>query len=263
MKITVLGKGFLGSEFERQGYDVRGRDKFDVLLFRDNDFTFQWDRLKEYDVIVNCIGQSDTRWCENNFKEARWINGEFPSILSRFCKNNDIKLVHISTGCLYDNSNVPCKEDDFIVAHCKYTVSKWIGEDGCDLERDLILRPRLFFGGVRNKKNLLCKLPLFKKYINVLNSYTNIQEIPKAMQALLDNEQTGIFNVSNRGYRTVYELAQLLDLGGERMNLEELHKSQNIYLVNNVMDTSKLEQFYKTQHIEEAIATCWNELKII
>ena len=264
MKIAVLGKGYLGKEFERQGYEVLGRDEFELPLFDNDTLTTKWDKLTKYDVLINCIAKSNTRWCEDhkNFKEARWINGEFVDILSRFCKRGNIKLVHVSTGCLYDCSNVPCRENDFKVTHCNYTVSKWIGENGCNLDRDLVIRPRLFFSGIKDKNNLLCKLPAFERYVNVLNSYTHVAEIPKAVQVLLDNKQVGIFNVANRGYMTVYEIAMLVGLKGERMTEEELCHAEELHLVNNIMDISKLEQFYKPPYISKAILECWEQLNV-
>jgi dTDP-4-dehydrorhamnose reductase len=105
----VLGNGYLGNEFKRQGYEVWGRDIFDFAIEKyngDHDiFLKEWnDKFKKYNIIVNCIGQSNTRYCESkvNINKVLSINGYLPSYLSTFCKTTNKIFVHISTGCLYD-----------------------------------------------------------------------------------------------------------------------------------------------------------------
>jgi hypothetical protein len=77
------------------------------------------------------------------------------------------------------------------------------------------------------------------------------------MQALLDAGQTGIFNVANEGRHTICEIAEMLGKkGGGKMSGAELRKQQGLFLVNNVMDISKLKKFYQPPKVKEAITTC-------
>jgi dTDP-4-dehydrorhamnose reductase len=246
MKIAILGNGFLGQEFKRQGFDVFSRDEIEIRN-PTHTWTYEWEQLKKYDVLINCIGKSNTRWCEdkNNFEELMHINGYLPGILSEFCKENNMKFVHISTGCLYDDWQHPCKETDFIVSHCKYTLAKWVGEIHCNPETDLIIRPRLYFSDVAHDNNLLCKMKNFDEFIYLPNSVTSTSTIVEAVAALLVQDQVGIFNVANDNPITIYDLANHLGLEGTPMSAEKLHETQNLYLVNNVMDISKLKQFYQ------------------
>lgn len=260
MKIAVLGKGFLGQEYEEMGYDVLGRDKFQIQVWDEYTNRNIFEPLKDYDVIVNCIGQSNTRYCEDpaNFDEIMFTNGTVPKILSEYCKQNDKKFVHISTGCLYDETGRPCTEEDFLATHCAYTVSKFAGEMGCDKERDLILRPRLLFNDKKQAghNNLIQKLMKFDTYIDEFNSVTWNRTIVEAMQALLDAEQVGVFNVANEGRHTIHEIAKMIGKTGEKMSGAELRKGQGLFLVNNVMDISKLKQFYLPPTVKEAITKC-------
>jgi dTDP-4-dehydrorhamnose reductase len=255
VKTLVLGKGFLGSEFERQGFEVWGREKYEI----GQDLSF----LNKYDVVINCIGKSDTRWCEHNMRGAMNANTDFPVLLSRTCNLlYNTKFVHISTGCLYDESHRPCTEDDFLVAHCNYTVTKFAAEKLINPDKDLIIRPRLLYGGERRSgNNLLCKLPQFKAYVDEFNSVTSVKTIVEATTALLDADQTGVFNVADEGIHTIGQIAKMVGYVGEKMTGEQLRRNNGLYLVNNVMSLDKLKQFYQPPTVEERIKECQKELQ--
>lgn len=261
--IIILGKGFLGKKFEQKGFEVLGKDEF-YIKQEDSEQAKkeQLSILNNYNIVINCIGKSNTRWCERreNFNEALFSNGIVPGILSKHCKAKGIRFVHISTGCLYDDNKSPQKEDGFKVAHCNYVVTKWAGEQGCS-DENLILRPRLYFGDFKDKNNLLCKLPHFKKFLIELNSYTSIDVIVDATIKLFENEQSGIFNVACEGYATIIDLARLIGLDGEEITGQQLKESEKLYLVNNIMNLSKLKRFYQPPRLETEVIRCWEKIK--
>ena len=162
--------------------------------------------------------------------------------------------------CLYYKKNIPQTEKDFIAAHCNYTVTKWVGEMGCN-NQDLILRPRLFFGDFKDRNNLLCKLPKFKRFLTELNSYTSLDILVDAINVLLKENESGIFNVAGEGYATVMDLAEYIGFYGEGISEKELHDSEKLYLINNIMDISKLKRFYNPPKLKDEVLRCWGELK--
>ena len=108
MKDTiVLGRGFLGNEFQRQGYEVYSRREFI--------WPCELDTLERYNTIINCIGIADTRGCERaeNWPRVMSVNTTLVGALSDYCQSHGKKLVHISTGCVYDQNNSPQNEDSF------------------------------------------------------------------------------------------------------------------------------------------------------
>ena len=259
-KIIVLGKGFLGKKFEMRGYEVWDRKRFEVSAVDIN-----LSALDGFDVVVNCIGKSNTRWCEGrkNFPSALWSNGILPGILSDYCNyEGGQKFVHISTGCLYDDGAFPQDENSLLAAHCNYTVTKWVGEQGCN-EQDLILRPRLLFGDFKpeGRNNLLCKLPQFTRFLINQNSYTSVDTIVDAFEQLIENKQSGVFNVACDGYASPYEIAEWIGLKGDKLTAKELWESEGLHLVNNTMNLSKLRQFYQPPMLEDEIMRCWEALK--
>jgi len=265
MKIIVLGRGYLGKEFERHGYEVWGRDKFTYNINKESVDAFEFSsELYNCDIIINCIAKSNTRWCEANFDEALAVNGILPKKLSNFCDISRKKFVHISTGCLYDNAYKINKETDFTAAHCNYTVTKWVGEQGCNKEKDLILRPRLLFDSTPCKNNFLYRLLNFNScVINRQDSLTCTTTLVESIIALLKNKQTGIFNVANKGNASMWQIAKWLDSKKEILDtsIEQVREDQGLYLVNNTMDLTKLKKFYNPKSLEICIKECYNNLK--
>jgi len=251
MRILVVGRGFLGRAFERKGILTWGRKEFQPEV--------NIKRVDEFDVVVNCIGKSDTRWCETNFMEAFYSNAIIPKGLSAYCNKNNIRFVHVSTGCLYDKVGIENKETDFLSAHCNYTVTKWSGENFCN-SNDLIIRPRLLFGTEKSDKNLICKLPKFDKFLTEVNSYTSVDVIVDAVLALIEAGQKGIFNVACDGTATVKELAGWIGVHGEDITAEELVKRENLYLVNNVMCLNKLKNFYEPPKLHDEVMRCYESI---
>lgn len=280
-EILVIGNGFLGKQFAKNGYKVLNRQDMggglDVSTFGRKNFRFVEEALENHKCLVNCVGKSNTRWCEDprNWEEMFSMNALLPKELSLMCRFMNKKFVQISTGCVYHipycydsyNSLGECdrpvakKETDFIESHCNYVVAKIAGENFCKPERDLIIRPRLYFSESEDRNNLLCKLPKFTKFLGNANTYTSCQTIVEATKALLENEQVGVFNVGQEGYLSLMQVANLLGLDGELIWEHHLHKSEKLFLVNNVMDMSKLKEFYQPRDIEEELLSCWNVLK--
>jgi len=267
-RIVVLGRGFLGKTFEQYGIPTLGRDGFEYTE-EDNieTVTKKLKKLKDQYgdmTIVNCIGSANTRSCEvgANWKHTQSINGTLPSLLSEACGKLGCRFIHISTGCVYDQNNEPQKEDDFLVSHCNYVVSKLVGELGCS-DDDLIIRPRLYFGGSPDRNNLLTKISKFKRFLTEVNSFTSVETIVEAVLALEKAGATGVFNVSNTGYMSMVDVAKLLfddDRYKNQISAHELKENEGLFLVNNIMSNEKLEEYYTPRPVAEEFINCWERM---
>lgn len=257
MKIVVLGKGYLGSAFENKGYEVLSRSEFNVTYSRNSILDLCSKKLDEYDIIINCIAKSNTRYCENNFEDANLVNTLLPGILSDWCNTNNKKYVHISTGCLYDKNNIPQLETDNLAAHCNYTLTKWMAEKYCNKETDLIIRPRLFFDGRHFDNNLLKKLISFNKLSRELDSISSVDVVVDAVSALIKNNKSGVFNVACDGYISMWEIANILGIERPQTSIEEIRINQGLHLVNNIMSLNKLKLYYNPPHIIDEVCRCW------
>lgn len=259
MKIIVVGNGYLGSTFGKYGIEVLGRDKFYIHYGCDD--AYLTATFGEYDVIINCIAKSNTRFCETEFTKAFMSNSNIPGVLSNWCAKNGKKFVHISTGCLYDKNNIPQKETDDLAAHCNYTLTKWVGEKQCNPERDLIIRPRLFFDGSDRPSNLLNKIKRFDKLCRELDSVSSTDTVVNATLALIENQATGVFNVACDGYISMHEIGVLMGFDKDWISIDEIRKQQGLHLVNNTMDLSKLKKYFIPPMIEDEVLRCIGEMK--
>jgi len=267
MKIAVIGNGFLAHAFRLAGHTIISDLRLCPVDDPEHMCLQVEERFDELDIadadaVVNCVGRADTRWNEDpvNAEEAMFVNGEIPRILSYACRTKNKRFVHISTGCLYDDESRLVPEDSFLAAHCFYVVTKWIAEQQLDPTRDLIIRPRLLFADYPNKFNQVQKLQTFDKLLNVENSYTSNHVIVEAVEALLNANQRGPFNVACEKSLTAGELGQLTGPLRPALTSKELRDGQKIHLVNNVMDLSKLKQFYQPPKLKDEWLRCYNKL---
>ena len=149
MRILVLGSsGMLGhivyEYLESQGHEVMGVSRtrieginsveFDVL--KDPELFDFIDKDKPA-VIINCIGLL-IKESEENHVNAIFINSLLPHMLSRHIRNKDIKLIHISTDCVFDGDMGPYIESSLPTETNWYGRTKSLGE--LNNSKDLTIR---------------------------------------------------------------------------------------------------------------------------
>jgi dTDP-4-dehydrorhamnose reductase len=176
-KIAVLGPtGMLGSALvyylRRAGYDVEPIDR--------RRFSFTSDAIEALDlrgmsIAVNAVGLINRR-IDTDSKDFYLINSLFPRVLADYCEKKSVKLIHISTDCIFDGKRGLYTEEDVPSADDLYGRSKALGEPrNCMVLRTSIIGPEL-----RNHYNLLCwvlsqKSPIrgFKNHL--WNGVTSVQ----------------------------------------------------------------------------------------
>lgn len=81
--------------------------------------------LSSDSIIINCIGAIPQK--DYSIEEYNIINTIFPQNLSIYCKMKHIKLIHISTNCVFSGSS-DSTEMDIPNATDIYGISKYLGE---------------------------------------------------------------------------------------------------------------------------------------
>ena len=103
-KILILGKGFIG---HRLYQELNG--KTNVSLSEERQIN-SWDDalfyIKKYrpTVLINCIGftgQRNVDDCELNLEPTIRSNTFVPLLLAEVAFRHNVKLVHLSSGCIY------------------------------------------------------------------------------------------------------------------------------------------------------------------
>ena len=100
MKVIILGDGLLATEIKEQTKWKGISRKKDGVEFTDEQTYFRF--LREYDVILNCIANTDTYSTDKESMLKTNVKGL--SRLVDWCSNNEKKLVHISSDYVYANS---------------------------------------------------------------------------------------------------------------------------------------------------------------
>lgn len=233
LRVLVLGDGLLGSEIVNQsGWDYisRKKDSFDI----DDVSSFQrhfmdiFDGVasrKKYDVIVNCIANTDT-YSVN--KEEHWrVNYVFVNNLISFCNKFEIKLVHISTDYIYSGSKQNASEED-VPVHCDnwYGYTKLLSDGLVQLLSNNYLICRC-----THKPN---PFPYESAWIDQVGNFDYVDVISKLIIETINGDLKGIYNIGTE-IKTMHQLAMMT------------RKSKAVNAPLNVpkntsMDTSKLKK---------------------
>lgn len=196
MKVLVLGQGKLGKEIVNQtGWDSlsRSKDNIDTATFDE----WLW-KMNGYDVIVNCIANTNTY---SNEKKEHWdVNYKFVSHLVQFCNESGTKLVHISTDYVYANSVNNSKETDVPVHDNNwYSYTKLLGDSHIEL---------------LSNNYLICRLSHKDRPFLYDRAWTDVKTnadytdvISSLVIGLVNADAKGIYNVGTE-VKTIYELAK-------------------------------------------------------
>ena len=218
MKILVLGsKGQLGTDLMEvfgyahvvQGVDI---DDFDITSFSDCRET-----IAEHspEVVVNAAAYTNVDVCETERDLCFAVNAEGVRHIARICSDRGIKVVHFSTDYVFDGTKgKPYVEEDLCNPINVYGQSKlqseiYLKEYAGDY---LLIRTAWLYGrtGKNFVKAILDKARHEKK-LRVVNdqvgSPTYSADLALAVRLLLEGNQAGVFNVTNRGRCSWYEFA--------------------------------------------------------
>lgn len=245
-RILVFGCGWIGnrvvSEFPGAKItkaDITNRDAIMSEL----------DRLSPT-VVVNAAGKTgrpNIDGCESDPAGTLVANTAGPILLAEECLHRKIFMTHLGSGCVYNDSMPQYAEEDppnFFGSI--YSRSKALSEAALKNLPVLQLRIRMPFDGTPHPRNLITKLVGYPKVISIPNSLTYIDDLIVAMEYLIAERKTGVWNVVNPGAVTH---GQLLDLYQkivdpkhkfETMTVSELSSITKAGRSNCVLDTGKL-----------------------
>jgi dTDP-4-dehydrorhamnose reductase len=260
----ILGHGYIGS---------RLLEEFDANISNRKIYSFEKaeDEIKKFHpkIIINCIGftGNNVDECENNIDKTLMANTFIPIILGEVCLRNNIKLVHISSGCIYNYNydwDNPLEEDDtpdFLGLF--YSRSKIYSEFSLNAFHSkypyLITRIRIPLDNIPTSKNLLTKLISYKKSIDVPNSITYIPDFIKALKHLIEIDAKGTYNVVNDGG---LRYPKLLDIY-KRYNPDFNYELMDYKLLNRtnlLLSTDKLKRSgFEIRNINDVLEECVKE----
>lgn len=259
--ILILGKGYIGTRLG-EALSCPASD-FRVHHFqRTLDFILE-NRPK---IVINSIGHTGKRNIDESEidpDKTLTANSFVPLMLAEICLRHRIKLIHISSGCIFQNQPRPITEGvtpNYVDLF--YSRTKIYAEQALQLLSNsnniLIIRMRLPLDDRPHPKNILTKLLSFKRVVDIPNSVTYLPDMMKAVKHLIAIDARGIYNVVNKGglrypqlldvYRKFvpnfhYEIMDVRDLPTPRTNL--------------ILSTQKLEKTgFQVRPIQKVLVEC-------
>jgi dTDP-4-dehydrorhamnose reductase len=263
-KILILGKGFIGERLQKE---------LDCLINGSliNCYSDAEKLIKKYHpkIIINCIGITGKRNvddCELEKDATLLANSFVPVILAEVALRNNIKLVHISSGCIFNydyKKDKPIKEEsENYFFRLFYSRSKIYSERALEaLARDyniLILRIRIPLLNTAHPKNVLDKLIKYGKIIDVANSVTYIPDFIKAVKHLIKINARGTFNMVNKGGLRYINLMRAYQKYNPSFKFKVISlKNLKLTRTNLLLSTTKLEKTgFKVRNINSVLDEC-------
>jgi len=225
MKILVLGASgmaghILALYFKEQGYDVTGLTRRPISFCKNiiSD-AMKPEEIKsailsdDFDVVVNAIGVLNQN-AENHKSMAVMLNGYLPHFIADTLRDSKIKLIHMSTDCVFAGNTGPYYEDSFPDGKIFYDRSKAIGEvnDNKNLTfRNSIVGPDISEDGVG-------LFNWFMKQDGPINGFTGAiwtgvttLTLAKAMEQAIKENLTGLYNLVNNESINKFDLCELFN----------------------------------------------------
>ncbi len=245
MKILILGgNGMLGHHFLnawQESHDVKvtlrdGLDKYTKFqLFNNENSYFDVDvcslnRVETViadfspDAIVNAIGITKQLTQKKSPELSIRVNALFPHLLAELCKKNKIRLIHLSTDCIFSGKKGAYSEFDDSDAEDLYGKTKCLGE--INQKHVVTLRKSTVGLELSGTHGLI---EWFLSQTGTINGYRKAiytglitTELAKVIELLLVQHPTlsGIWNVASKPINK-YELLEKLSqrLGRRDINI--------------------------------------------
>jgi len=214
-KILILGSnGMLGSTvcdfFKKKNLNIIESTRKDFDVEKD-DISKLINIFQNVKYIINCIGLIPHT---NIIDENRYIkiNTEFPLELKILAEKYNIKLIHITTDCVFDGTKGDYIETDFHSEKEIYGVSKSKGEPECCVIRTSII-------GRNNKGYSFLEWALSNKdkeingYVNHLWNGMTCLELSKVLYDIIvkDLYWIGVRHVFSEETISKYDLLLLIN----------------------------------------------------
>jgi dTDP-4-dehydrorhamnose reductase len=266
MTRVIIGDGKVSKIIRKKNDLVILRSYCDISLMSDVDSVLS--SMTKGTIIINCAAKTNLEWCEDNRHESFMTNTVGPFNLITACKKYGLKLIHISSGCLFDGNDVISTENSVTTPSVWYTRTKdWADSaiQNAGYSDYLILRPRQMISSTPHISNMITKFLSFDIFngINDENSVTCIEDFSNMLDFLIDKDAQGIFNCVNTGTVSPYYIAKEIkkylksDMIVNEISYEKLLKTLPNRRVNTILSNKKLIDLgFRPREASEALDWC-------
>lgn len=200
---------------------------------------------RHFDYCINAAAYTAVDKAETDREKVALANMEGPRLLAQFSKENQTRLIHLSTDYVYHNSlNRPLREDDPVQPQSIYAFSKLAGDEAVlHLHREgaMVVRTSWVFssfghnfvktmlrlGRERSELRVVCDqigTPTYARHLAgaLLQAITSVES-----GAVDGNLLRGVYHFSNEGVASWYDFAMaVLEMSGLRCAVWPIETSE-------------------------------------
>jgi len=225
MKILVLGSNGMAGHvitiyFKEMGHNVTAYSTQPIKFCRnivgnalDTDSFKKVLNSNHYDAVINCIGVLNTAADEHR-SNAIYLNSYLPHFVADTIRERRIKLIHMSTDCVFAGNTGPYYEKSLRDGLTFYDRTKALGE--VEDERNLTFRNSII--GPDMNENGIGLFNWFMKQKGTISGYTGAIwtgvttiTLAKAMEIAIKEDLCGLYNLVNNTSISKYELLLLFN----------------------------------------------------
>lgn len=164
------------------------------------------------DIIINCVGVLN-KTANLDVKNTIYVNSFFPKLLERLGAEKAIKIIHISTDCVFKGIDGGYNEDSYKDETNIYGLSKSLGEIKND--KDLTFRTSIIGPELKNGSGLfhwfMEQGGYIKGYSEAVWTGVTTLELAKAIDKAIDCNLTGLYHLVNNEKINKYELIKIFN----------------------------------------------------
>lgn len=231
-RLLITGvSGLLGSNlalYWRRTFDILGfyhshRVRIEGVATQEADLlepkTFA-QKIKDFDpgIIVHCAALADVDACQLNRQAAMDANATAVRNLAGFVKDEDIKLVHISTDAVYDGHRGNYREQDPAGPLNIYGETKLLGEaHALTVPNALVVRTAFYGFNIQRKKCFAERIPedlaagrTIQGFSDVVTSSIYTMDLAELLNVSIEHDLTGIYHVAASDAVSKYDFSCLI-----------------------------------------------------
>ena len=282
--LVTGGNGQLGSELKEiaqhfSGYNFLFTDIKDLDI-TNHDAVATFIQSKKINIIINCAAYTAVDKAESEPEISNAINHIAVANFAQIAKDNNIKLIHISTDYVFDGTNHnPYVEKDVKNPQSVYGQTKLDGELAMQLinpTNSIILRTSWVYSKFGNNfvKTML-RLAETKHEVSVVSdqigSPTSAADLAKTILIILPkikNETVEVFHYSNEGICSWYDFSKtIFELEGIPIKVNSIlskeYPTPAKRPIFSVLNKNKIKKKYKIEvpFWKVSLEECLNKIK--
>ncbi|MGH4120169.1 dTDP-4-dehydrorhamnose reductase family protein [Clostridium sp.] len=165
------------------------------------------------DIIINSIGILNKN-AEEDPSNTIFINSYLPRYLEEQFKNTNMKLIHLSTDCVFSGDTGNYNETSVPDGKDLYAKTKILGE--INNNKDLTVRTSII--GPELKQNGTGLFHWFMKqnvtvigYSKVIWSGVTTLQLGKCLDLMIENDLNGLYNLTSKASISKYDLLKIIN----------------------------------------------------